>query len=526
MEKIFLQNYYDLTFAHPLNDPVMDVALTLHSIKNISYMYRLHSFYAARAYSTANHKLLLLADEGRQMAKFAEAPTKIDPTNEVIHARSPYAGWKATNISEVTSWDFIDRRVFTPNSHELISGYDSREKDALDNLVRYVETHLNKNASRTLVTKHISNVPYAMRRIEPTVGVDYILGLEVMHEAIDDTNMANMWTKSQVRIRQPFRRLEFREIFDADADAIENVDYVLGISNSDALVGMPNMDRYSRGLSISRRTILLFSDMLRTSRGGALNFIVRFSGNLVRFEAFMRNLDNAVAMETDVAVFAFVEGTSAKQSNVQQIVALMKSMEDNNTKYYFNVDLQKDYPTVVDCLQQANRLADYDALFVVADEDVRFTRDGIARIKANAVQSKQVYFPIAYSPHWCKFNDDVCFATANFARTRGAWCSHEFSILAMYNSDFQAVTDVMNDTSVHTSVDKQMTLLEQLLVYKNVTVFRAPDRGILRVFTPQTSKPCVKKGGANCYEAFHRLSVSELAERVLAIPQISTANED
>jgi hypothetical protein len=54
----------------------MDTAMTLHSIKNISYVYRMHSFYAIKVYNAVNRRMLLLDDE--QMMNFADIPLQSD----------------------------------------------------------------------------------------------------------------------------------------------------------------------------------------------------------------------------------------------------------------------------------------------------------------------------------------------------------------------------------------------------------------------------------------------------------------
>jgi hypothetical protein len=62
----------------------------------------------------------------------------------------------------------------------------------------------------------------------------------------------------------------------------------------------------------------------------------------------------------------------------------------------------KEYLTVIDQLQRAISLAsDSEALFVVINNDIRFIRDGIDRLRIKAVHSRHYFSLYCFSPHWC-----------------------------------------------------------------------------------------------------------------------------
>ena len=507
MEQIFFQDYYDLTFAHPLNDPIMDIALTLHSIKNISYMYRMHSFYAAKAYSSVNHRLLLLRDEHRRTDLLISNPKISDERRLMLRVQSPYSGAKVHHLKEVIPWEFVGRRVYSVKNQLQIRGHDSRERNALDNILSHITLTLNQNASRTLITNHISNLIYATRRVEPTLGIDYIVQLEIMHEQFVEPK-SNVWSLTSFRVRQPFAELEFRDV---DMSSVE-------ISRSQDKLAV---DYYARGLSISKRTILLFSDMLRSSRE-ALNFVVRLSGTFARFKAFVKSIEQAVTLETEVCVFVFVDNTSISIGNeVQQMLSLIKDYEENNTKFYFHVTTINDSVTVRDCASHVLSFIDSNALLVVVNEDIRFTSSGIKRLKTNTIQSRQVYFPIVFTPNWCQFDDYKCFSNVfttsrqQINQAKGIWRNHDFGLFAIYASDMKSVNEVENKTSLHRAADGQLTLLEQILIHNNLMVFRAPDHGIFRAFVPHHL--CK---GDECKEIWTHLSITEMAERVYNITTI------
>lgn len=115
-----------------------------------------------------------------------------------------------------------------------------------------------------------------------------------------------------MRVRQPFKKLAFREIFTvAEESCVE-----LSLLKNEKLAN----NHYFRGLSMSKRTQLYFAEIFHSSRANsALIFVIRLSGKPYRFKIFMRHLDRAVEKETDVSVNVFVEVSLKKQnSNMQQ----------------------------------------------------------------------------------------------------------------------------------------------------------------------------------------------------------------
>lgn len=153
----------------------------------------------------------------------------------------------------------------------------------------------------------------------------------------------------------------------------------------------------------------------------------------------------------------------------------------------------------------------------------------------NAVRSRQIYFPIAFSPHWCHVDDDTWFLHDNWykffdnnkrkdnninsnntkiaghsAQKRtmsfgqnavGTWCGQDYDIL-VHASDLQILYDATNSTSAHVIDNEQLTFSERILAFGNVNVFWAPDRGIVRAFSadPLTLGACRTKD-QRCHEA-------------------------
>jgi uncharacterized glyoxalase superfamily metalloenzyme YdcJ len=65
----FYQNCYNVTFVHPLNDPMVDTAMTLHSIRNMSYVIACTASMRQRHINAANRRMLM-DDEQQQMMNY------------------------------------------------------------------------------------------------------------------------------------------------------------------------------------------------------------------------------------------------------------------------------------------------------------------------------------------------------------------------------------------------------------------------------------------------------------------------
>lgn len=176
----FHAELFNITFTHPLDDPIMDTAMTLHSIKNISYVYRMHCFHAIKAYNAANRRMLLLNDE--QMINFADIPLQSD--SDLLRVRAPNAEVRPQIIIEVIFRDFIDRQVHIPR---LIRGFETRKKVALDSVVLHNHKSACQFISFSFICSsysHLIGVSYVLKKIEPLVRVDFIytIGIELIRE--------------------------------------------------------------------------------------------------------------------------------------------------------------------------------------------------------------------------------------------------------------------------------------------------------------------------------------------------------
>ena len=126
-----------------------------------------------------------------------------------------------------------------------------------------------------------------------------------------------------------------------------------------------------------------------------------------------------------------------------------------------------------------------DCLLVFIDVDMDFTADTLHRIRSHTIRHKQVYFPIVFSQYDPFFGTNESAASVvnafDINRERGYWRFYGFGIASLYRSDLQRVGGL--NVSIRGWGQEDVDLFDRI-VRTNLTVFRAPDPGLVHVYHP------------------------------------------
>jgi chondroitin sulfate synthase len=300
-----------------------------------------------------------------------------------------------------------------------------------------VKAAVGNCGSRLAVVVDRRTLLYGYRRILPMYGVDYMLNIHRVNEGC--TNDVKIWTRRRhfLVAQQHFLEPEFRS----------------GPSTSDVVE--------------------------------RVHFILPLAGRHETFRRFMDNFEiTFLARDGDTVALAIVLFYEARQTDqITERIATTRSRFPNAD---IRLELMSGNFTRGGGLQRGAALFERDALLVFIDVDFRIHHDVLRRVRLNTIKGRQVYYPIVYSEYNTRWTADVAAASGIelnssnvFDSNIGYWRRSGYGILAVYNGDF--INAGGFDLNIRGWGFEDVQLVEAFIA-RNMSVFRAPDVGLVHVF--------------------------------------------
>ena len=220
-----------------------------------------------------------------------------------------------------------------------------------------------------------------------------------------------------------------------------------------------------------------------------VNFIIPLSGRVETFRRFVENFEMSfLRHKENVSLFVILYKDQRKEqhSDIFLINNLVQNLKKNYPEYKILL-IQKfgSFHRGV-ALQEASEYFWSDDLLFFVDVDCVLSRDILLRIRQNTIQGRQIYFPVMfseYNPEFVKTDErDLEFITYE----RGFWRYSSYGQVSIYKSDFDEVHGY--DTHLRGWGLEDLDFLDRV-VRKNLTVFRAPDLGLIHKFHPIICDP-------------------------------------
>jgi chondroitin sulfate synthase len=512
MQHLFYHNHNDPddSFTGTLNVKDIHRAITLHPVKRPAFNYRLHNFFRTRKSADLAHRLLLLGRDVRTMSELMKVGGQTGTlgrgqgqkstgasSNDSTSLLPSVVKYVPAKVADVLPWEFLSSKAaFSHATTNPTRAVESGVRHAVDEVILQVMNTINKNARRRGRSIDFKEVLYGYRRVDPLHGADYILDLLLVYRKHKGRRMT-IPVRRHAYIQQPFTALEFREL-DPTLVGRQVTSATIGVGGSGTGVSSPAsllgyfQEKLASSLAMLNSAAAV-SDGGQQSNGAVtagatvsrLHFLVPLAGRHERLVDFMKNFESVCLIpEKVVSLYVLLFDSD----DAQKSIALLNKYQQAYPQHVVRIEQIAGPFSRGGGLAQGCSLLDASALVVFMDIDIHMTREAIYRLRMNAIQSKQVYYPIVFSGYdsqvYCSSQaaESSCNSTrqAPFNDHTGYWRQSGYGIVSMYNSDFAAIGGF--DANIQGWGKEDVELFERLLAAANVTLFRAVDPGLTHVF--------------------------------------------
>ncbi|XP_040914093.1 chondroitin sulfate synthase 3 [Toxotes jaculatrix] len=471
MQQLFYENYEHNKkgFIEELHNSKIHNAITLHPNKKPAYQYRLHSFMLSREISRLCYRTIQLQHDGLMMSYLG------DTEDQQLGSPPSYMRYQPSERNDVIEWDFLTGR----HIYSAVENKKARQslgnliQTALEDIILQVMEIINKNSKTRGRIIDFKEIQYGYYRVDPMHGAEYILDLLLLYKKHKGRRIT-VPVRRHAYLQQPFSRPFFTETEELDV-----VELVAAInSESQSLSFLSNSLKF-----LSPFQFYESREMWKQSQK-KVHILVPLSGRYDTFVHFMENFEKACLIP---------------KQNVKLSVILVD--HENNPKDGKHIQLIKDYyrkyPTadlsVIPVMSNFSRgLAlelgssqlDNDTLLFFCDVDLIFSGDALQRCRDNAVQGRQVYFPIVFS----QYNPKIVYADKDqrenkvaLTKKSGFWRDYGFGITCIFKSDLLKAGGF--DTSILGWGMEDVDLFTKV-IHSGLKVLRSQEPGIFHVYHP------------------------------------------
>ncbi len=449
LQHMFYQNFErpERIFADSLRKSPFRNAITVHPIKEPSYMLHLHHHYLMSDFLNRQHRAAVLSHRLRKIQNILR-----DSRNKTRYFQKSYFhGLLPSNSS--THWEFCNSQYLYGLSEPPLSWVSGPILQGVWGLKYAAMNNINMEARRLFKSQEtFKKMHLATLRINPTLGLQLAISLETLLKPLTTTHdRFPRRAQHSSHFQQSFAPLwknTLSEIFPSE------------------------------------------------SHKPKIHFIVPLTGRFDTFLRFLNSFEEAF-LNHELAVCLLVvyfpdvsppekhkkvfEEFRAKHPEVQLIWSELLGEFSRSRALEFGV----------------HRFGN-DTLLFFADVDLVFETEFYYRCRAGAVLGKRVYFPLMFSqfnpqivhynhsapPGKTSFEFTPPWRTRTFTIRAGVWRKYSYGPVCVYSNDVIAVGGL--NTTIRGWGLEDLDFYEKCLRH-NLEVFRTPDLGLVHVYHAQTS---------------------------------------
>ena len=350
-------------------------------------------------------------------------------------------GDKCYDRSDLIAWDFIDKYQYSLKSMNPRRRMDGALIPALESNLLNIVNSINKASHLRGRIVDYNSLYYGYTKVDPLKGVYYILDLLMTYRRYKGRKLT-LPVRKHTYIMQTFSNPIFRAItYDKQA---------------------------------SKKIV---------------NFVVPLSGRFKQFHRFINDFINVYKMDPNInlAIILFPDAVNSYNFSTQTKNVINNLMNSGLPIRY--AELGGHFSRAAGLQRGASLFGPNELLFFV-DIDITFNAKVIETVRLNTIQGKQVYYPIVYSQYNDEFDMDTSKDLSDFGPTidrikidsdHGYWRQFGFGIVSIYNSDLIANNGL--NLAIQGWGKEDVDLYERI-VRSNLTVFRAPDKGLIHIYHP------------------------------------------
>lgn len=349
------------------------------------------------------------------------------------------------NEDEILTWSFLARAIDSTETINPRRSIDAPFREGVEDVIREVMESINSISKERGRVIDFKELLYGYYRLDPRRGVDYILDLLLVYKKYRGRKMM-FPVRRHAYLQQAFGPLAIRD---------------------------------SPQTSVRSKTI---------------SFILPLAGRLAVFRRFMENLKRVcIEPDEDVKLVVVLYPTNEPGDPFNEIKQLAETYRQQASVAGKKFRLQLIEKTG-ETFARASAIEEgveaqpkgVDCLLVLIDVDMIFDGQTLDRIRRHTVAGRQVYFPIVFSQFDPTFDSKSATPSESpFERIDddiGYWRFYGFGIVSIYRSDLEQAGGM--NTSIHGWGQEDVDLYDRIVRSGRLTIFRAPDPGLIHVFHP------------------------------------------
>ncbi|XP_071369106.1 chondroitin sulfate synthase 3-like [Centroberyx affinis] len=476
MQQLFYENYEHNKkgFIEELHSSKIHNTITLHPNKKPAYQYRLHSYMLSREISRLRYRTILLHREGLTMSRLSD--TEVQWQDQQLGAPPTYMRYQPNERNDVIEWDFLtSRHLYSTGENQMPrQGLGNLLRTALEDTILQVMEMINENSKARGRLIDFKEIQYGYRRVDPMHGAEYILDLLLLYKKHKGRKVT-VPVRRHAYLQQSFSRPFFTE--SEELDVAELMDAIN--SESQSLSFLSNSLKFFSPFQFSEST-----REMRERSQRKVHILVPLTGRYDIFVRFMENFEKTCLIPNQNVKLAIILVDNDSNQDREKHLELIKDYHKKYPKANLSViPMTGDFSRGL-ALELGSSQLDNDTLLFFCDVDLVFNGDALQRCRDNAVQGRQVYFPVVFSQYDPKIvyagntPDESKFV---FTKKSGFWRDYGFGITCVFKSDLLKAGGF--DTSIQGWGLEDVDLFTKV-INSGLKVFRSQEPGIVHIYHP------------------------------------------
>ncbi|KAG7476491.1 hypothetical protein MATL_G00083510 [Megalops atlanticus] len=476
MQQLFYENYEHNKkgFIQELHSSKIHNAITLHPNKRPAYQYRLHSYMLSRKISELRYRTIQLHRESVAMSKLSN--TEVQREDQQLGMMPSYTRYQPTERGDVIEWEFLTgRHLYATGENQVPrQGLGTMLRAALEDTVMQVMEMINENSKARGRVIDFKEIQYGYRRVDPMHGAEYILDLLLLYKKHKGRKVT-VPVRRHAYLQQSFSRPFFMEAEELDvAELVETI------------------NTESQSFSFLSNSLKIFSPFqftestkeMRERSQRKVHVLVPLTGRYDIFVRFMENFEKTCLVPNQSVKLSVILVDNDSNQDREKHLELIKEYHNKYPKADLTViPMAGDFSRGL-ALEMGSSQLENNTLLFFCDVDLVFNADFLQRCRDNAIQGKQVYFPVIFSQYDPKIvysgaaPDDSSFV---FTKKSGFWRDYGFGITCIFKSDLLKAGGF--DTSIQGWGLEDVDLFTKV-INSGLKAFRSQETGIIHVYHP------------------------------------------
>ncbi|CAG2159775.1 unnamed protein product [Oppiella nova] len=350
MQKIFHHNssHEESIKAETISSKQLSKAITVHPIKRPDTMKALHLYFQNKEHQKLRHKLNQLYRMVFKTSHLLNISVDefLNNLNQK-YSKSSLLGQSIdfNSLSKRDSyipWDFISHNLYSATNINPKRHVESHISRSIDNNIQDIMSLINRRSKQKGRTMEYKNLFYGYMRVDPMVGIEYILDLLMVYRRYRGRKMTIPVRRHAYAV-QTFSQIQIRETESYESSQVVNI-------------------------------------------------IVPLSGRIEAFQRFVENFKEVQTKDKYISLAVVLFPDSAQSLN--QTNAILNEVQKSGIDV--RVGQLGGFFSRAAALQRGSAMFSKDSLLLFLDVDMHFTDEVIARVRLNTIQTKQIYFPIIF----------------------------------------------------------------------------------------------------------------------------------